>query len=33
MPVTQESAYRGRVSGSFEDSWFASFTVHRGWQF
>jgi long-chain fatty acid transport protein len=33
MPVTQDSAYRGRVSGSFEDSWFAFFNLNLTWKF
>lgn len=33
MPVTQESAYRGRVSGSFEESWFAFFNLNLTWRF
>jgi long-chain fatty acid transport protein len=33
MPVTQESAYRGRVSGSFEDSWFSFFNLNLTWKF
>ncbi len=33
MPVTQESVYRGRVSGSFEDSWFSFFTANLTWNF
>jgi hypothetical protein len=31
MPVVQESAYRGRVSGSFEDSWFSFLTLNLNW--
>jgi long-chain fatty acid transport protein len=27
MPVTQDSAYRGNVSGSYNDTWFSFFTV------
>jgi long-chain fatty acid transport protein len=33
MPVVQDSTYRGRVSGSFQDSWFSFFTVNLNWQF
>jgi long-chain fatty acid transport protein len=33
MPVTQDSAYRGRVSGSFENSWFSFFLLHLTWTF
>jgi hypothetical protein len=33
MPVTQDSVYRGRVSGSYEDAWFSFFTVNLTWQF
>jgi len=33
MPVTQDSAYQGRVSGSFNDSWFSFFTANLTWQF
>jgi long-chain fatty acid transport protein len=28
MPVTQDSVYRGRVSGSFNDSWFSFFDLN-----
>jgi long-chain fatty acid transport protein len=33
MPVTQDSTYRGRVSGSYEDSWFSFFALHLTWRF
>ena len=33
MPVVQDSTYRGRVSGGFNDSWFSFFTVNANWQF
>jgi long-chain fatty acid transport protein len=33
MPVTQDSAYRGRVSGSFEESWFSFFSLNLTWVF
>jgi long-chain fatty acid transport protein len=33
MPVTQDSAYRGRVSGSFENSWFSFFDLNLTWTF
>lgn len=33
MPVTQTSAYRGRVSGGFNDSWFSFFTVNLAAKF
>ena len=33
MPVTQDSAYRGRVAGSFNDSWFSFFTLNASWKF
>jgi long-chain fatty acid transport protein len=33
MPVTQDSAYRGRVSGSFENSWFCFFDLNLTWKF
>jgi long-chain fatty acid transport protein len=33
MPVSQDSAYRGRVSGSFENSWFSFFDVNLTWKF
>ncbi len=33
MPVTQDSAYRGNVSGSFNDSWFSFFTLGLNWRF
>ena len=33
MPVTQDSAYRGRVSGSFNDSWFSFFDLNLTWKF
>lgn len=33
LPVNQESVYRGRLSGSFEDSWFSFFNVNMTWRF
>jgi long-chain fatty acid transport protein len=33
MPVTQESAYRGTVSGGFNGSWFSFFTLNMNWKF
>ena len=33
MPVTQDSAYRGRVSGSFDNSWFSFFDLNVTWKF
>ena len=33
MPVVQDSAYRGRVSGGFNDSWFSFFTLNLNWIF
>ncbi len=33
MPVTQDSVYRGRVSGSFEDSWFSFVAINLTWKF
>jgi long-chain fatty acid transport protein len=33
MPVTQDSAYRGHVSGSFENSWFSFFDLNLTWKF
>ncbi|HRZ34840.1 MAG TPA: outer membrane protein transport protein [Candidatus Paceibacterota bacterium] len=33
MPVVQDSNYRGRVSGSFRDSWFSFVTVDLTWKF
>jgi long-chain fatty acid transport protein len=33
MPVTQDSAYRGRVSGGFNDSWFSFFDLNLTWKF
>jgi long-chain fatty acid transport protein len=33
MPVTQDSLYRGRVSGGFDDSWFSFATLNLTWQF
>ncbi|MFO1476138.1 MAG: outer membrane protein transport protein [Verrucomicrobiota bacterium] len=33
MPVTQDSAYRGHVSGGFDNSWFSFFTVGINWLF
>jgi long-chain fatty acid transport protein len=33
MPVTQESAYRGNVSGGFNGSWFSFFTLNLSWKF
>ena len=33
MPVTQDSAFQGHVSGSFENSWFSFFDVNLTWKF
>lgn len=33
MSVVQDSTYRGRVSGSFEESWFSFFAVNVDWKF
>ena len=33
MPVTQDSAYRGRVSGSFADTWFSFFSLNATYKF
>ena len=33
MKVNQDSAYRGRVAGSFEDSWFSFFDLNLTWKF
>jgi long-chain fatty acid transport protein len=33
MPVTQDSAYRGRLSGGFEDSWINFFNCSLAWIF
>ena len=33
MPVTQDSVYRGRVSGGFDNSWFSFFDVNLTWRF
>lgn len=33
MPVNQDSAYRGRVAGSFDDSWFSFFDLNLTWKF
>jgi long-chain fatty acid transport protein len=33
MPVTQASAYRGDVSGSYNGAWFSFFTVNLVWKF
>jgi hypothetical protein len=33
MPVTQDSAYRGHVSGGFNDSWFSFFDLNLTWKF
>jgi long-chain fatty acid transport protein len=33
LKVAQDSAYRGRVSGTFEDSWFTFFDLSLRWQF
>ena len=32
MPVTQDSAYRGNVSGGFNDAWFSFFTLSLNWK-
>jgi len=33
MPVTQDSTYRGRVSGSFDNAFFSFFTANLTWRF
>jgi long-chain fatty acid transport protein len=33
MPVVQDSAYRGRVSGGFNDAYFSFFTMGLNWKF
>lgn len=33
MPVVQDTAYRGRVSGSYDNSWFSFFTANLTWRF
>ena len=33
LPVAQDSAYRGRVSGSYEDAWFSFFDLSLTWKF
>ena len=33
MPVTQNSAYRGNVSGGFNDTWFSFLTLNLNWKF
>lgn len=33
MPVVQDSTYRGRLSGSFDNSWFSVFTANFSWRF
>jgi long-chain fatty acid transport protein len=33
MPVDQDSVYRGRVAGTYEDAWFSFFTVNMNWRF
>ncbi len=33
MPVVQDSAYRGRVSGSYENSWFSFFDLNLTYKF
>lgn len=33
MPVTQSSAFRGDVSGSFNDTWFSFFNLNLTWRF
>ncbi|HOB98493.1 MAG TPA: outer membrane protein transport protein [Verrucomicrobiota bacterium] len=33
MPVVQESVYRGRVSGSFDNSWFSFLSGNVTWRF
>jgi long-chain fatty acid transport protein len=33
MAVTQESGYRGRVSGSYDNAWFSFFTLNLGVSF
>jgi len=33
MPVSQESLYRGRLSGTYEDARFSFFTANLTWRF
>jgi long-chain fatty acid transport protein len=33
MPVVQDSTYRGRVSGSFDNSWFSFLSANLTWHF
>lgn len=33
LPVVQDSAYRGRVAGAFEDTWFSFFAFDLIWRF
>ncbi len=33
LSVVQDSAYRGRVSGSYEETWFSFFTLNLTWKF
>jgi long-chain fatty acid transport protein len=33
MPVSQDSTYRGRLSGSYEDTWFSFFDLNLTWKF
>ncbi|HLH52891.1 MAG TPA: outer membrane protein transport protein [Verrucomicrobiae bacterium] len=33
MPVTQNSTYRGNVSGGFNGTWFSFFTLNASWKF
>lgn len=33
MPVVQDSTYRGKVAGSFNDAWFSFFAVDLTWRF
>ncbi len=31
MPVTQDSVHRGRLVGTFQDSWFSFFDANLAW--
>ena len=33
MPISQDSLYRGRLSGSYDDSWLSFFTATLTWKF
>jgi long-chain fatty acid transport protein len=33
MPVTQDSAYRGHLSGSFNDTWLSFFSLNATYKF